>query len=267
LVRNTSAGKYNIKEAFSSFIMDSDKSRQMASSSNEVYPDSCTTHFAAANVDQKSNKRDITGLFSLSCARHDIPLKFSNMFHGERYIYPKMVLEEVGITPANKRHADGTLVLIGGLGTTYIFYDIGCKFGKSFGDTGFKYCVPKMHAYAHQGECFRRFHPSFVEGVGCCDGEGCERIWKALSPFVYMTRNMLAANRAEQLEDIILHIFRGKSAKLIKSLKLKVKKATQKLEQAEVAFLAFGFSKEDACFLFNQEKLGNVSFSSMFFLM
>jgi hypothetical protein len=52
---------------------------------DEQFGDSCSHDFLAGKHLPSYEKCDETGLFGGYCARHDIPLKFINMYTGERF--------------------------------------------------------------------------------------------------------------------------------------------------------------------------------------
>ena len=261
LVRRAKAGKYNVRSAGNFFFVDDTETRAAASRPDDGYSLTCDHRFTAAENAIKSPINDVKGLFGASCPRHDMPLQFSNMFHGERYFnltryaYPKLILNKLNITPQNERDQKS-------LGTTFIFYDIACKFQSSFGDNGFKYCIPKMHVYAHNTQCFRRYHPLRTEGLGVVDGEGCERIWSMLSNFAYMTRGMLPSNRMDQLEDKILHFFRSKRQNILEVLGKSKIKYQKELVKAEQFFAELNVSVQESRDLFIKEKEGTLNLCS-----
>ncbi|KAI8142642.1 hypothetical protein BJV82DRAFT_516081, partial [Fennellomyces sp. T-0311] len=138
-----------------------------------------------------------TGLFGSVCARHNIPLEFTNMYQsGEKFKYPLAVLD----------------VILQKYGSNVnIMYDIACRFESSFkvSESWLKYIINNLesvkmavtvfHAYAHSMSCQVKYHPWYIEGMGLTDGEGLERLWSYLGGFVAITRQMSAKRRLSTL--------------------------------------------------------------------
>lgn len=62
----------------------------------------------------KSNKLDESGVFAIMCASHDTPLRMSNMYGGEKFGYPELLLkDEIRRLGSQRRYL--------------LYYDLGCK--------------------------------------------------------------------------------------------------------------------------------------------
>lgn len=90
------------------------------STRDTVDEDPCS-NFAAAGPAfrrHKSSTLDEKGVFGICCARHGTPLCFIDMFGGECYDYCDQVLHMLLKGDTQRK--------------VYLFYDIACKYGKSF---------------------------------------------------------------------------------------------------------------------------------------
>ncbi|KAJ7781732.1 hypothetical protein DFH07DRAFT_764759 [Mycena maculata] len=61
--------------------------------------------------------------------------------------------------------------------------------------------LPVWHASAHEKDCANKNSLSFLEGLGCSDGKGVERLWSFLNHCAYHTKDMSIGNRADTIED------------------------------------------------------------------
>ncbi|KAI7865216.1 uncharacterized protein EV154DRAFT_533530 [Mucor mucedo] len=151
------------------------------------------TFRAAGNgASYKSKLYPVKGIFTVSCARHDLTLKMVDMDSGEGFKYPLSDKDSI-VTPVN------------------LMYDIICVLEKSL-TTHFPYltangtlALPVFHAYAHVISCQSSFNSKNIESYGRADGEASERLWSSLRPFVTITRPMSQANRRLTLTLAIRH--------------------------------------------------------------
>lgn len=58
-----------------------------------------------------------------------------------------------------------------------------------------------FHVHAHKDECFFRFAPSFIPGLGIICGEILESLWSALNKISSSVRTAHLSHRAEMLDD------------------------------------------------------------------
>jgi hypothetical protein len=98
------------------YLLDAESTREAASTSAEKISDAECSNFQAGGANRGSSAFDEKGLFGAYCARHEVPLVFAHVFHGERYSYPDLVLREVF-----DRHQ---------VNQATIFYDISCNYLK-----------------------------------------------------------------------------------------------------------------------------------------
>lgn len=143
-------------------------------------------------------KKDETGLMGAVC-RHNIPLRYLNMFEGERYDCTLTLVKEIlSAAPLQSK--------------PFLLYDIACKFIPHFkrvDPNWFKrlhgYALNGFHAYAHELKCQLSLGPVRAEGLGRSDGEGCERDWAHKAPLVASLRTTSAEVRMLILDVQSLH--------------------------------------------------------------
>lgn len=63
--------------------------------------------------------------------------------------------------------------------------------------------IGKFHVGAHITECFWKYSPNFMMGVGQVDGEILETLWAILIKAATSTRSMVLFHRFESLDDHI----------------------------------------------------------------
>jgi len=93
------------------------------------------------------------------------------------------------------------------------FYDINCQYSKNLQrrieGNRFISLPPSLriqpgigiwHVHGHQSECFVRYSPNFIPGVGNVDGEIMETLWASLNIVSPSTRGMAAPHRQEMLD-------------------------------------------------------------------
>jgi hypothetical protein len=246
LFRRKNAGKYNIREASKSPYVLVDQSLRNIRERDEQ---GCSSVFRARSSGKKSNY-DQTGVFGLFCARHEMPLKFVDMFSGERFIYPVKLLQSLLDDPLRK---------------TYLYYDLACKLMPHISRVGsLQYykmigCVPKLHAHVHEWKCYRKYHPLRIPGTAETDGETSERVWSYLGRFSLITREMLEANRQDLLADAWNYFRIKKQSSLLSSLKRKFRKKTEEYKEKEEAFFKLNLSEEDADRLAESERNGDLT--------
>ncbi len=99
------------------FFIDADTTKRACSSVTDAQPlaNECS-NFEAGSAFRGSSAYDEKGIFGSFCARHEYPLVFAHLFHGERLSYADLVLDQ---TFANYSTKEAT-----------VFYDIACKYEK-----------------------------------------------------------------------------------------------------------------------------------------
>lgn len=136
----------------------------------------------------------IKGKFG-TCCSHDFPLKFADMYFGERFSYPKEVLRQVMQT----LHPETKVT---------VMYDVGCKFEahlkkkREIDLLKNDYVVPAFHIWAHSLSCQLWYGPRIL-GVGLIDGEGMERIWSFAQSQNRSFKESETANRAALFDDML----------------------------------------------------------------
>jgi hypothetical protein len=99
-----------------------------------------------------------------------------------------------------------------------ILYDIGCHYSVHFRrrvqnsamflpfplDTPTYFGVGAFHISAHVPECFPRFSPQFIPGLGIVDGEILESLWSTLNEVSPSAQTASLAARTELLDDHML---------------------------------------------------------------
>ncbi|KAJ7079314.1 hypothetical protein C8R43DRAFT_1143270 [Mycena crocata] len=147
-----------------------------------------------------------SGVGGCVCARHEClrPNGLGDLQKGERYANMDYIVMSclAGIT----------------LLALTISYDIACQWKKKLRERNAKLptaiqldvdkiniqCgLPVWHASSHEAECSNQNSLSFLVGVGKTDGEGIERVWAALNPMAYATKEMGPGNRADTIDDKI----------------------------------------------------------------
>jgi hypothetical protein len=98
------------------FFLDADKTKANASRPQEKLPEEECSNFEAGSAFRGSSCMDEKGVFGAFCPRHEYPLVFCHIFHGERYAYPDEVLAEVFRRTEAKE--------------SYVYYDIACNYIK-----------------------------------------------------------------------------------------------------------------------------------------
>ncbi|KAI8914095.1 hypothetical protein BC831DRAFT_179627 [Entophlyctis helioformis] len=155
----------------------------------------CSSFRAAINRKLTNNNKglDETGLFTVMCAPHEVPIYSVDLRTGERYAYldeiMKRVLEQ---WPQNK---------------IFLFYDIACLYTKHFRQFSEQdvrrvvHVVPKFHVAAHVIKCRRTMHPALTPGCRQIDGEGCERLWSKQGKLAPIVRSMRILSRKQCPQD------------------------------------------------------------------
>ncbi|XP_066281363.1 uncharacterized protein [Branchiostoma lanceolatum] len=203
----------------------------------EKPPEDCSNFKAGDCLRSKAQQKklDVTGVFGAVC-RHDIPLKFMNMFHGERFGYPVYLIKHLLDEAAAKNVR------------LKVIYDISCSLASHIAHTKqaealqlrhaleagrLNLAVDVFHSYGHQSLCQVKYSTRRLSGYGLTDGEGTERLWSALRPFSRMTKEMSPDHRVDKLTDALRHYSRRKVVDIDVSLDLKLDKAIKAEKIAE----------------------------------
>ena len=103
---------------------------------------------------------------------------------------------------------------LNGISQVLVLYDIMCQYGVHLQDRfressyltipnnlHLKIGIGIWHVNGHVPECFVRYAPLFIEGVGHVDGEILETLWSSLNEVSGSTRGMSTSHRRELLDD------------------------------------------------------------------
>ena len=101
-----------------------------------------------------------------------------------------------------------------GISRALLMYDVMCQYGVKlrarFARSGYLTMpaeleiakgIGQFHVHGHKPECYPRFSPNFIPGVGQLDGEIIETLWASLNHIAPSTRAMTAAHRREVIDD------------------------------------------------------------------
>ena len=93
-------------------------------------------------------------------------------------------------------------------------YDIMCQYWKNLRkrflnnpylslpeDVEFFRAIGLFHVHGHKDECFARFAPTYIPGVGQVDGEVLETLWATLNHISNSTRRASVHHRQEIIDD------------------------------------------------------------------
>src|SRR5690606_1397723 len=134
------------------------------------------------------------------CFSHDVPLRFLNLYAGERLGWVvhtlKSFLEDLRREIGKK--------------DAILLYDIACqlhpyvKLRKPELLERLSFCVNKFHRYAHEYRCQELYGQHQTKGVGQSDSEGTERVWALLRCLVVAGYVVLLKNALSYLALIAL---------------------------------------------------------------
>ncbi|XP_019631852.1 PREDICTED: uncharacterized protein LOC109475592 [Branchiostoma belcheri] len=241
LVRKASSGVSSAPPLHgeSMFLDDEELKEFLSTYHDQEKPSEDCSHFKAGQClrsKTQQQKLDITGVFGSVC-RHNIPQKFLNMFHGERFGYPVYLIRSLlrEASPQNIR--------------LKIIYDVACSLEahlrRNAGREGMhqqlsqdmlqqlSLAVDVFHSYGHKALCQVKYNTRRLEGFGLTDGEGVEVLWSYLRRFAKITKEMTPAHRVEKLSEALSHYAMRKAIDIEVTLKEKMKtaNATEKLAE------------------------------------
>ncbi|XP_066272594.1 uncharacterized protein [Branchiostoma lanceolatum] len=182
----------------------------LESHSDARKPDEDCSDFQAGSRIRSKNtqkKLDVTGVFGAAC-RHEMPLQFLNMKHGERLGYPVFLIRQLLQQAQNDKLR------------LHVIYDIACNLKSHLSNPKnrqehllqqMQFSIPAFHIYGHKTPCQILYSTRRQEGLGLTDGEGMERIWSYLRPFFRTTKEMTPTHRQDLLTDALLHYAKRKS--------------------------------------------------------
>ena len=184
----------------------------------------CNHTFVASSMESKPRSMtslDETGIMGAVC-RHDIPLRYLNLFTGERSSSSISLIKSiVDQCPVNT--------------SIHVQYDIACKFQRSLQladpilHQRVQLSLNAFHNYAHELRCQLRWGPLRTEGLGRSDGEGCERNWASMAHLVSVGRQSSAKSRMMLLDQHGLHQAGRLRTNLVFTLQRRIEKCEQDL--------------------------------------
>jgi Kyakuja-Dileera-Zisupton transposase len=137
-----------------------------------------------------------------------------------------------------------------GIPRTVVCYDIACQFFTHFEDRvqnnpylslprnmTIEKAIGQFHIHGHQDDCFPKYSPNFIPGIGQVDGEIIETLWSQLNEVSGSTRSMSMFHRRETLNDHMNDSNWKKLLQMVSALIRKFKHATRERKIAETAFL------------------------------
>lgn len=115
--------------------------------------------------------------------RHDIPLRFLNIYAGERLKWVVFLL---------KQFIETLDIQVGStaLSQVILLYDVACQLSPHIRKNEkdlferISVAVNKFHGYAHEYRCQELFGAHQTPRIGQSDGEGTERVWFLLHSIV-----------------------------------------------------------------------------------
>lgn len=166
---------------------------------------------------------DITGIGLVACARHGayVPHAAVDFQKGERCVLnndskrvnsqelfiARQMNIDYAICQALKYHTEG-------LSHAVVLYDIACQWEVHFlkrvkdgpflsipDDMEIISGVGKFHLSAHVKECFAKYSPNFIKGLGQVDGEIVETLWSAFNHTSKSARTGSISHRREIYDD------------------------------------------------------------------
>ncbi|KAH6896060.1 hypothetical protein BKA70DRAFT_1375637 [Coprinopsis sp. MPI-PUGE-AT-0042] len=155
----------------------------------------CHEHRAVEDRSKSSKGCDVTGVGAFACSVVDFQ-------KGERQINMDYGLQG-SIHTTGAIHAPRLNLL----------YDINCQYSVNLRrrfattetltlpeDMVIVYGIGQFHVHGHREQCFARYSPSFIDGIGKTSGEILEPLWSNLNPASKPTQTMTLVHRSEVLD-------------------------------------------------------------------
>ena len=138
---------------------------------------------------------------AIACARHGCycPNSMADLFKGEQQKNVDFAFLQALKTTGVAVQQKVTLI-----------YDIACQYSVHLQERIGKHlpaglivdmAIGLFHVHAHKDECFFRFAPTFIPGIGIVCGKILESLWSALNTISSTVRTALLSHRAEMLDD------------------------------------------------------------------
>jgi len=152
-----------------------------------------------------------TGHFALACARHEVFISLLDMYSGEKFEYPDLLLKQYFAQSECK--AD----------SIHLYYDIMCRYKPHIErlhilpeGTNIKFLIGQFHVLPHGSDCNQKMQPYITPGNGEVDGEALERRWAFFRNHHSVWKNMTAQHRAIFIERLVWWQVRMQSKQLAK---------------------------------------------------
>ncbi|KAH6913566.1 hypothetical protein BKA70DRAFT_1218492 [Coprinopsis sp. MPI-PUGE-AT-0042] len=156
-----------------------------------------------------------------------------------------------GVASWTFRKANGSLQTTGALTAPRLnlLYDINCQYcvnlRKRFqkcrtldmpAELEIVFGIGQFHVHGHQEQCYARFSPHFIDGIGKTSGEILEPLWSKLNEAGRPTQTMTLAHRAEALDGHIADNNWKKLINLPTSISSAFERATRERHRTREAF-------------------------------
>jgi hypothetical protein len=199
----------------------------------------CNDHKAVNRANAERHKLEATGIGAAACSRHGffVPHSVVDFQKGERQMNMDYTLCQ-----ALNYNSDG-------IPRTVVCYDIACQFFIHFeervrnspylslpADMTIEKAIGQFHIHGHQEDCFPKYSPNFIPGIGQVDGEIIETLWSQLNEVSGSTRSMSKFHRRETLNDHMNDSNWKKLLRMVSALIRKFKNASRQRKIADDAF-------------------------------
>ncbi|KAF9033343.1 hypothetical protein BJ165DRAFT_1309566, partial [Panaeolus papilionaceus] len=203
----------------------------------------CDNTFRAIETALNSAKGcDVTGVVAIACARHGCycPNGMVDLQRGE---------QQKNVDYAFVKSLQSTDVDVRQRVT--ILYDVACQYfvklrGRidpmlASGDPDLRALVIDraiglFHVHAHKDQCFFRYSPTFIPGLGTVAGEILESLWAALNDISISLRTTSLSYCAETLDDHATDSNHKKMLNMANSLIDQLRDAQESAEEHQVVF-------------------------------
>ena len=194
------------------------------------------TFRAITNALQASKLCDITGLFSVACARHGCyaPQALVDLFKGEQQKNADFSFLR-GLKHTHVQY-DQTVLFVYDIICQYIVYILE-RIGQHLPPgLVIDAAIGLFHVHAHKEQCFFQFAPTFIPGTAIISGEILESLWSTLNSISPMARTATLAHRAETLDDHATDSNHKKTIGMVSGLCRSYRHAVDMVEHAKTYY-------------------------------
>ncbi|KAF9030265.1 hypothetical protein BJ165DRAFT_1358900 [Panaeolus papilionaceus] len=203
----------------------------------------CDNTFRAIETALNSAKGcDVTGVVAIACARHGCycPNGMVDLQRGEQ----QKNVDYAFVKSLKSTHVDLRQRVT-------ILYDVACQYfvklrGRidpmlASGDPDLQALVIDraiglFHVHAHKDQCFFRYSPTFIPGLGTVAGEILESLWAALNDISISLRTASLSYRSETLDDHATDSNHKKILNMAESLIDKLRDARENANEHQAVF-------------------------------